>query len=198
MSFTKKSEITIKQIHPDNHMLPSTFLKSAMRGYKNNTSLAKLKFNELDCIKFFGVIYNDEIREMSGVHRVTIDGVEYWRIGFRAISLLDKEYQSIGVSRDLRLNSYGAGVILPLQCLWAQKHFNAKRFILTTNVEDRDAGKSHRLNKTCHSQPWMHYIKEVQLYNEMQTIWLYDLQECMNIYHKLLASIIIEDDILRL
>ena len=62
-----------KQINKDDPLLPSFMEECAKKGFDNNTSIKKLKFDYFEHIQFFGGIEDNRIKVFSGVHEFYMD-----------------------------------------------------------------------------------------------------------------------------
>ena len=119
------------------------------RKFNNNKSISDLKFDYFEHSAFFALIHNNKIKLFSGVHNFDLNGVRYWRVGFRSVSLYDNTFKPV-VSRNWRKASINIGALYALQMKWVEEQFGRAKFIVTSNVPGKSqdtAGASHSVDR---------------------------------------------------
>lgn len=134
-----------RQIYKDDPLLPVFMEECRKRGFNNNTSIEKLKFNYFEHIFFFAGIEDGKIKLFSGVHEFDMDGERYWRCGFRGATI-DADQK---MSRNLRINSLNFGINYYIQMQYIENLRGPSNFVHTSNTPESidGAGRSHAVDK---------------------------------------------------
>jgi hypothetical protein len=134
-----------KQIYKDDPLLPAFMEECGKRGFYNNTSIEKLKFDYFDHVYFFAGIEDDAIKVFSGVHEFYVEGQTYWRCGFRGATI-DADQK---MSRNLRINSFNFGINYYLQMQYIESLHGLSNFVHTSNAPESvdGAGRSHAVDR---------------------------------------------------
>jgi len=182
MAQERKPEVTLRQISSDDPLLDEYFNDCKIRGYYNNESIHNIKFHYFEHSAFFALIIDNKIREFSGVHNFDYNGKRYYRAGFRATSICDKDYQP-KLSSSLIKSSFNFTNLIPLQILHIEEHYGPQEFILTTNSEVSQTSKSHIMDKHFKRgrEPWLKLLySDIDYLNTKQNVWILDKDKFIN------------------
>lgn len=147
------------------------------RGYNNNTSIDKMKFDKYDYCRYIAIIVDNQIHAISGVHNMDIDSRTYFRCGFRGVSLAT--YPSL--SRNYRKTSYNVGInwFLLMRLVMKEVDSNAQ-FVVTTNDYSESietAGDSHHADKfykTVKPEGYSLLYEKITYMYTVQNVWKLD------------------------
>lgn len=173
-----------RQIYKDDPLLPAFMEVCSKRGFNNNTSIEKLKFDYFDNVYFFAGIENDAIKIFSGVHEFDIDGKRYWRCGFRGATV-DADQK---MSRNLRINSLNVGINYYIQMQYVENIHGPSKFVHTSNTPESidGASRSHAVDRLMHrgiSGITLLKSNYEYLYTK-QNVWLLDKELWYNDFDK--------------
>jgi hypothetical protein len=167
--------------------LVEEFCKQAdQAGYKNNSSIALMKFNgEYDLRevpRFWGLVKDEKLVSVSGCHRWRgkgpLDGVPFMmRCLFRSATL--PEHQNIipGISKN-HMNSIPFSILLPYQINDGLRNGVRHFYITTSNTEHDASGKmkrTHRALQLLEKNKVVKYAGDEIFYSTSQTKWEIDL-----------------------
>ncbi len=172
----------LRQIFSDDPLLDEYFEECKLRGYFNNDSVKNIKFDYFEQSAFFALIIDGKIREFSGVHNFDYNGKRYYRAGFRATSICDKDYRP-KLSSSLIKTSFNFTNLIPMQILYIEEQFGPQEFILTTNTEFSKTSKSHIMDKHFKRgrEPWVKLLySDIEYLNTKQNVWVLEKDEFIN------------------
>lgn len=138
-----------KKINKDDILLNDFILECQKRGYYNNSSIEKIKFDYFEYSSFFGGVHEGKLKVFSGVHNFDFDNKRYWRVLFRGVTLYDDAFKPV-TSRNLRLASINFGICTTLQMKWIERNFSDPIFVMTSNDKENSidtAGRSHAVDR---------------------------------------------------
>ena len=176
-----------RQIYKDDPLLPAFMEKCSKRGFDNNTSIEKLKFDYFDNVYFFAGIEDDAIKLFSGVHEFDMGGERYWRCGFRGATI-DADQK---MSRNLRKTSLNVGINYYIQMQYIESLHGPSNFVHTSNtLESIDgAGRSHAVDRLMKRgvEGITLLAEDFEYLYTKQNVWLLDKnvwKRDFNKYHK--------------
>ena len=112
------------------------------------------------------------IWNLAGVHRLPELGSNTWRCLFRGAQLPG---YALGTSKDFVKVSHHWRYFLPLQIRYIQAGYPDAEFIVTTNLNNTNAGKSDRLDKVVMpvllAQGLVDHRGTFELFNTEQNVW---------------------------
>lgn len=180
-----------KLITKDDPLLIPFIKECKRRGFNNNSSIEKMKFDFYDYCRFIAVVKDQEIVAISGVHKMHFNSQTFYRCGFRGVTLKPGQQ----VSRNYRKTSYNVGITwyLLMRLVLKEKCSNPT-FIVTTN-DYRDsvesAGGSHRADRfyKIHKPEGYALLYEKALYmHTVQNIWQLDFDVWKRDFYKYHAT----------
>lgn len=173
-----KPNLEIQLYHPKYLSDLEIFLgKCKQLGLENNkdTEAIKLKKIQMPYGQYFiGWDKNKKcIWNLAGVHCIPEFGENTWRVLFRGAQLPG---YTCKFGTDFLRISYHWKFFLPLQINFIQERYENPKFIISTNINNKSAGKSDRLNKRIMPQLAKRGIislltENYVLYNTLQNIW---------------------------
>lgn len=134
-----------KQIYKDDPLLPDFVERCLTHGYYNNSTIDKIKFDYFEHSAFFAGIEDNRIKVFSGVHNFEYDDKQYWRVGFRGVTLYDDTFKP-KISKNFRKASILCGVIFTMSMKWVEQNFGPNKYVVTSNDVQQSvdtAGRSH-------------------------------------------------------
>lgn len=141
-------------------------------GYLNNSSIRRLNLDIFNNSLFLIGLENNKIVLFNGAHDVNINGIDYFRVGYRGATIAKNQrvYRNV-----LMYNGSAANFIL-MELL--EKKYNAKNFIMTTNSKKYskdNPGKGHKADTILHKTPGHKLLfKNVKVNHIVQNIWELD------------------------
>ena len=147
----------------------------AALGYENNKSFDSIKLDKMKMPygQFFIGVDRDKIVTFAGVHQLPELGSNAWRCLFRGAQLP-------GYTPAWSVNIFKSWIhlshLLYYQIKLVQQLDPTAEFYISTNVDNKKAGVSSRLDKTIMPKlvkkgMFTLHSKDIMLYNTLQNIW---------------------------
>lgn len=174
-----KHNLEIRLLLEDDYpMLDRFCLTCKSLGLENNKDRTAIKLEKMHMpygVYFVGWDHDtDSIWNLAGVHHLPELGNNVWRCLFRGAQLPG---YALGVGKDFLRISYHWRYFLPLQVRFIKARYPDAEFVITTNVQNRLAGKSDQLDKKI--MPLLLdrgivslYKENIELFDTKQNVWL--------------------------
>ena len=145
-------------------------------GLENNKDATAIKLDRMHMPYGQYFIGYDVEREciwnLAGIHRLPELGPNTWRCLFRGAQLPG---YALGTSKDFVKVSHHWRYFLPLQIRYIQAGYPDAEFVVTTNLNNTNAGKSDRLDKVVMPMLLAHGLVDhsgtFDLFNTEQNVW---------------------------
>ena len=160
-------------------------------GWENNESFESIKLDKMKMPygQFFVGVIDEKIVTFAGVHQFKEINNKAWRCLFRGAQLP-------GYTPSTNTNIFKSwihlGYLLYYQIKFIQDLDNNSEFYITTNIDNKKAGVSSRLDKILMPKIekqgiWNHY-SQMALYGVDQNIWKINVSRYMELRSRIIPS----------